>query len=152
MRGRAERKIDRADVVRRAVREDPLDPAHHRGQPAASHAVEYANVDDVSLWRDTDEFASGRRAVARDRPGDVGAVPARIRSDSAVREVDRRDHAVTEIRICRDARVEHGDRDASTGRPLCPELVGANDARVDRHRRGDSHRCRCRGGRGRRGR
>src|SRR6266581_4340900 len=54
-----------------AVREDPLDPPYHRGDPAAPGPAEHPDVNDVGLRSDADELAAGAHAIPGDDPRDM---------------------------------------------------------------------------------
>src|SRR5437016_1734990 len=103
---RAEGQIDDADVVDSAVREDPLDPTHHRGDPAAPEAAEYPDVDDIGLRSDAYDLAAGAAAIPGDDPRDMCSMSARVACQALIREVDRGENAVRgldEVRIRCDA-------------------------------------------------
>ena len=76
--GMAERQIDDADVVARAVGDDPFDAVDDVAREAAAVGAEHPDVDEVRAGRDAAGIlrrdAVGRRRVAGDDPGDVRAV------------------------------------------------------------------------------
>ena len=78
--------------------DDPLDPRHHRRDPAAPRSAEHSHVDDVRLRRDADELSAGAGAIAGDDPGDVGPVTSRIARRARVREVDRCEDPIGRLR------------------------------------------------------
>src|SRR5207245_8660443 len=130
---RAKGEIDDADVVGGAVREDPLDPSYHRGDPTAAGAAEHPDVDDVGLRSDAYELAAGAAAISGDDPRDMCSMPARIAREALIREVDRGEDTLLrldEIRIRRDAGIEDRDRHASPGYPQLPDPIGFHHARV----------------------
>ena len=115
------------------MREGPLDAAYHRGDPTASPAADDAHVDDVGLRRDADELTIGASPVTGDDAGDVRAVPARVACRRLIRKVDRGDDTIRghgQIRVRRDARIEHRDRDAVAADTLRPDLGGLDDPLV----------------------
>src|SRR5207245_9552268 len=91
---RAKREIDDAAVVDGAVREDPLDPPYHRGDPTAPGAAEHPDVDDVGLRSDADELAVRAVAIPSDDPRDMCSMPARVAREALIREVDRGEDTV----------------------------------------------------------
>ncbi len=80
--GMAERQVDDADVVARAVGDDPFDAVDDVARVAGAVGAEHPDVDEVRAGRDAAGIlrrdAAGRRRVAGDDPGDVRAVTVRI--------------------------------------------------------------------------
>ena len=85
----AERQIDDADVVARAVGDDPFDAGDDVAREAAAVGAEHPDVDELRAGRDAAGIlrrdAVGRRRVAGDDPGDVRAV-----TEGIGRPADRR--------------------------------------------------------------
>ena len=111
----AEREIDHADVVTRAIVDGPFHPGDHVARESRAVGTEHAHVDDLSARGDAACVqARVLRVRAADDSGDVGAVAEDVdRLARAGHEVHVRDD-VPERRVRRDARVEHGDADALT--------------------------------------
>jgi len=117
------------------MRQYPLDPAHYRGDPPASIAAQHTHVDDVRFGSDADELTVRTTTVPGDDPCDMRSVAARVAYKPLIRKVDRREKAICrfdQVRISRNTGVEYRHGHASTGRSLCPGLIGIDDVRVDR--------------------
>ena len=88
---RADRHVDDADVVRRVIREHPIERRDDVADGPVAGVVEDAQRDDAGVWRGAGLEAARIEAVAGDDAGDVRAVAVSIvRRHAAVHKVDER--------------------------------------------------------------
>ena len=141
---RADRHVDDADVVRRVIRQHPVERGDDAADGAVAVRVEHLERDQARLGGRARLLATRIVAVARDDAGDVRAVAVVVVGlRPAVHEVHELRHALIAVGIQhgrgvrevvvprRDAGVDHGNADA--GARKAEHL--ANHARADRHRR-----------------